>query len=222
MVEAIERGAPDDEVEAMRREVRQELAPFRRAPGLAIEREGDALVLPVEVVTDIDDEAFLAVVARAVEQEFSDSEAARAARLSVDVRWRRVTVDTLYPEGPPGHASWIDADDHLRRFADNALVLTTGAASTYARPGRAVLLGPSPLAGRTLAHEFGHLLGFDDAYLRGYEGDPAGPFGAALVEWTGLSDDLMGNPRGGRITAEMVETLIVAYSVSPAAAVSPE
>jgi len=217
MVEAIERGAPDDEVETLRREVLQKLAPFRRAPGLAIERSGDALVLPVEVTTDIDDESWLAGAARAVEEEFSRSDAARTARLSVVVRWRRVTVDTLYPEGPPGRASTIDPEDHLRRFPDGALVWTTGAASTYAVPRRAVLLGPSPLARRTLAHEFGHLLGFDDAYLRAYEGDPAGPYGAELVEWTGLSDDLMGNPRGGRVTAEMVVTLIEAYGAAAAA-----
>jgi hypothetical protein len=218
MVEAIERGAPDEEVEALRREVLLKLAPFRPASGLAIERAGDALVLPVEVATDIDDETFLAVAARAVAEEFSQSDAARVARLSLEVRWRRVAVDVLYPEGPPDQASAIDPDDHLRRFPDGALILTTGAASTYARPRRAVLLGPSPLARRTLAHEFGHLLGFDDAYLRCYEGDPAGPYGAVLVEWTGLSDDLMGNPRGGRVTAEMVETLIEAYGVSPEAA----
>jgi hypothetical protein len=32
-----------------------------------------------------------------------------------------------------------------------------------------------------------------------------------LVEWVGLRDDLMGNPQGGVVTAEMVETLLEAY-----------
>ena len=64
---------------------------------------------------------------------------------------------------------------------------------------------------RVLAHEFGHLLGFEDAYLRGYEGEPDDPHGVVLVEWVGLSDDLMGNPAGGAVTREMIETLLEAY-----------
>jgi hypothetical protein len=64
---------------------------------------------------------------------------------------------------------------------------------------------------RVLAHEFGHLLGFVDAYLRGYEGDPDGPFGVRVVEWTGLMDNLMGGPAAGRVTREMIEQLLAAY-----------
>ena len=64
---------------------------------------------------------------------------------------------------------------------------------------------------RTLAHEFGHLLGFSDAYLRSYRGDPRDPYGVVLVEWTGLIDNLMGSPEVGRVTEGMIETLIDAY-----------
>ena len=41
--------------------------------------------------------------------------------------------------------------------------------------------------------------------------EPGGEFGVVLVEWTGLLDDLMGNPSGGRVTAEMIDRLIEAY-----------
>ena len=61
----------------------------------------------------------------------------------------------------------------------------------------------------------GHLLGFDDAYLRGYDGRPEDEFGVVLVEWTGLNDDLMGNSSGGRVTVEMIERLIRAYGPEP-------
>ena len=73
------------------------------------------------------------------------------------------------------------------------------------------MLGSDPLARRTLAHEFGHLLGFTDAYLRGFEGDPAGPFGVVFVEWWGLQQDLMGDAGRGRVSRDMIARLIEAY-----------
>jgi hypothetical protein len=100
---------------------------------------------------------------------------------------------------------------HVDRFPEQALVLTTGTASTHAWTGRSVLLGPSPLRRRDLAHEFGHLLGFADAYLRGFEGEPTGAFGVVVVEWVGLQDDLMGSPESGRVTETMIDRLIDAY-----------
>jgi hypothetical protein len=124
----------------------------------------------------------------------------------VRVRWRRFD-----PEQAPATGATIDPERHLQRFPPDALVLTTGAAGTYALPRRAVLLGTAPISRRTLAHEFGHLLGFEDAYLRGYEGEPEDPHGVVLVEWVGLSDDLMGNPAGGAVSREMIETLLEAY-----------
>jgi hypothetical protein len=91
------------------------------------------------------------------------------------------------------------------------LILTTGASSTNAWVGERIVLGTDPERRRTLAHEFGHLLGFEDAYLRGYTGDPNSVYGVEFVEWTGLTDDLMGNPGGGRVSSEMIETLLTAY-----------
>jgi hypothetical protein len=77
--------------------------------------------------------------------------------------------------------------------------------------GDYIFLGTDPESRRTLAHEFGHLLGFSDAYVRGYDGDPGGEYGAVIVEWTGLSDDLMGSPGRGRVSSEMIETILTAY-----------
>ena len=72
-------------------------------------------------------------------------------------------------------------------------------------------LGSGKLAPRVLAHEFGHLLGFADAYLRGYAGSPDDPYGLRIIEWTGLMNDLMGGPGVGRVTREMIEQLLAAY-----------
>jgi hypothetical protein len=212
MVELESQEVAPEQVTALRDEILGRLAPFRPTPGLCLAERADGMrVLTVEVATDIEDDAFLDRVRRAVERTWSASEAAHGRRFALELRWRRIPPGQLYPAGAPVYGAAIDAADHQRRFPDEALVFTTGVESTHAWTGRSVLLGPSPTSGRTLAHEFGHLLGFDDAYLRGYEGDPAGTYGAVIVEWVGLRDDLMGNPLGGAVTAEMIDRLIAAY-----------
>ena len=55
------------------------------------------------------------------------------------------------------------------------------------------------------------MLGLDDAYVRGFEGEVSDPYGVVLVEWSGLTDDLMGNPGNGRISNEIIDRLIEAY-----------
>ena len=72
-------------------------------------------------------------------------------------------------------------------------------------------MGTDSTTRRTLAHEFGHLLGFSDAYLRSYQGDPQDSHGVVFFEWTGLVDNLMGSPGSGRVTDGMIERLIDAY-----------
>lgn len=212
MTELEQQGAAPEQAAALRNEILGRLAPFRPTPGLCLAERADGMrVLTVEVATDIEDDAFLDEVRQVVERTWSAPEAARAQRFALELRWRHIPPGKLYPAGAPVHGAAIDAADHGCRFPDEALVLTTGVESTHAWTGRSVLLGPSPISGRTLAHEFGHLLGFDDAYLRGYEGDPAGTYGAVIFEWVGLRDDLMGNPLGGAVTAAMIDRLITAY-----------
>ena len=205
-------GGPLDACARIQREIRDRLAPFRPTSGLHVEtRTGGERVLPVRLHTDITDVAFLELFRDAVESEFSRSEAARSRRFAVDLSWEQVPPERLYPEGPPARGATIDVDRHRERFPMLALVFTTGAESTHAWQGRSVLLGSAPVTRRTLAHEFGHLLGFDDAYVRGFDGDPRGAYGVVLVEWSGLKDDLMGNPGTGRVTEAMIDQLIEAY-----------
>ncbi len=196
----------------LRADIVERVATFRRTPGLAIRRApGDRFVLPVTVVTDIQDAGFRARFRDAVEQAFSRSPAARQRRFEVALTLRVVAPATLYPAGAPNPGAAIDLKAHLARFPDDALVLTTGAESTHAFTGRYVALGPSPLSQRVLAHEFGHLLGFADAYLRSYRGAPDDAYGVAVIEWSGLVDDLMGAPGFGRVSATMIDTLISSY-----------
>jgi len=198
---------------AIRQELVEAIAPFAATPGLRATRQPDGeLVLPVVVVTDITDSTFLARFANAVEQEWNQSAAARARRFRIALSVTTIPPAQLYPDGVPGRGTAIDEAAHVKRFPAGALVLTTGGRSTHAWVGRYVQLGTAPIGPRVLAHEFGHLLGFADGYLRGTEGARNDPMGFMIVEWTGILDDLMGAPGSGRVTAAMVDRMIRAYA----------
>ena len=197
-------------------QVLERLVIFTKTPGLAFkEEENGTRILPVTVVTDIDTKEFLASFRAGIEAAFVRSTAARSMRFAVDLKIQQIPPAELYPEGVPPHGSAIDMKTHMARFPKDALVLTTSGKSTQAWTGRSIILGPEPITRRSLAHEFGHLIGFNDAYVRGYDGNPRDRFGAVLIEWHGLVDDLMGDSDGGRVTEEMIETLIEAYGKGP-------
>lgn len=202
--------------EAIRRPLAAELAPFAATPGLAWRLDPDGTrILPVEVATDIADSAFLAAFKAAVQRAWSDSPAAREANFRVELTLKQIRPEELYPEGVPAVGAAIVETDHVARFPKGALVLTTGGKSTHAWVGRYIQLGTAPFGPRTLAHEFSHLLGFSDGYLRGTEGSSSDPFGYVFVEWTGIIDDLMGSSSAGRVTEEMVAQMVAAYRPPP-------
>ena len=203
---------PPEQIAELRQQLIESVAPFKPTPGLQILiLEGSELVLPVTVCTDIDNSDFLQAFQEGVQDSFSRSPAARAIRFAVDLEFRLIGADTLYPDGVPNRGAKIDMKAHSALFTDCPLVLTTGASSLNARAGSRIFLGTRPVSRRTLAHEFGHLLGFEDAYVRGYDGEPGDPYGVVIVEWTGLTADLMGDPGQGEVSEEMIATLIAAY-----------
>ena len=207
------RGASDLQTDTLLRDIRNDMGLFRRTAGLRAESPaGASWLFPVTITTDIDDDAFHRAFRKGVTDAFVRSDAVRDRGFAIALNLRIISPDQLYPEGAPAVGTMIRIKDHLARFPKDALVLTTGGRGTHAWIGRAIVLGPEPLTYRTLAHEFGHLLGFTDAYLRGYQGHPSDPFGVTLVEWHGLVDNLMGASRTGRVTDQMVETLMKAYS----------
>lgn len=194
-------------------ERRHEIVRFYRRPSLAAHWTADGrIVLPVTVATDIADDGFLKGFREAVEAAFVHAPAARRRGFAVALTLRRLAAAELYPEGPPGPGEPLDLGAHVARFPKDTFALTTGASATNVLHGRYIVLGPAPISRRTLAHEFAHLLGLDDAYLRGYEGRIDDPYGVVLVEWSGLTDDLMGNPGHGTVTLEMIDRLIEAYA----------
>jgi len=205
-------GGEAEQVERLHAEVLDRITSFSRAPDLSLTRRPDGTrVLPVTVWTDVEDQVFLDRFREIVESVFTECAAARSMRFALELRLRRIPIAELYPKGPPARGAAIDISEHQDRFPGRRLILTTGAESTHAWQGRSVLLGSAPLSRNTLAHEFAHLLGFGDAYLRGFDGETGGPFGVVFVEWTGLENDLMGWPAGGAVSERMIAKLIEAY-----------
>lgn len=228
--ELVKSGEDPAQADSLLAVIRNRIAPFQPTPGLAVRREDDGeQVLPVQIATDIDDPAFLERFRSAVDEIYNDAPAARERRFRIDVSFRYLAPEQLYPGGAPARGDPIDEKDHLRRFPEGSLVLTTGARRTHAYVGWYLQLGSEPTNPRRLAHEFGHLLGFSDAYLRASKGSPQDPFGSVLIEWTGLLDDLMGSPAHGTVSASMIDRLMRAYGGSspdpaslPNAASSPD
>ncbi|MEE2886458.1 MAG: hypothetical protein VX951_03400 [Planctomycetota bacterium] len=208
----LEQGGDAKRIEAIRAEVQSEVAPFQKTPGLKVSTDEDGWrVLRVEVVTDITDETFLKTFEAAVDREYTQSAVARAKKFRIELSLQRMSPARLYPDGVPALASVVDIEKHVARFPKGALVLTTGARSTHAFNGRYIQLGTNRCRPRTLAHEFGHLLGFSDAYLRCFTGKSTDPLGCSIMEWTGLLNDLMGEPEHGRVTSAMLDRLLSAY-----------
>jgi hypothetical protein len=206
-------GADDPERRAaLRAGIAAGIAPFEPTAGLAITSEDGERLLRVPVLTDIDDDVFLARLSGAVAASWTDAPAARDAGLRVELAFERVPLERLYPVAPPARGAAIDEENHLARFGEGRLVLTTGAKSTHAFVGRAIVLGTEPTTEREWAHEVGHLLGFTDGYLRSWEEASAPRWGRLIIEWVGVRDDLMGSSRTGLVDEAMVAQLLDAYS----------
>lgn len=186
---------------------------LRIAPGAALclkPAPSGWSTLPVRIATDITDEAFLAAFSDAVERHWNDVQAMKEARLRISLAWDRVSPETLYPEGPPQQGERIDPAQHRKRFGQAPLVLTTGADSTHVLGG-GIFLGADPVTPGVLAHEFAHVIGFEDAYIRAYDGSAADPHGVVFREVTPFPDSLMATPRRGKVTPRMVEVLRESY-----------
>jgi hypothetical protein len=153
----------------------------RTAPGIVIVR--------VPVYTDIEDDEFLAKAKTAIEESWQAEDGEVSYRLELEVR-------KLPPVGNRGDR--IDLRAHAAHFPEDGAVLTTGAETTHSLVGRYVALAPGDLPTRTLAHEFGHVLGFRDGYIRGYR--DLGEHGFEILELTSVFDDIMSAPREGHVS----------------------
>jgi hypothetical protein len=69
--------------------------------------------------------------------------------------------------------------------------------------GSTIVLGPGKITPRTIAHEIGHLFGFNDCYLRTMTAQ--GLYGIGLLEWDNplYPDDLMCDNLVGEVHSEI-------------------
>jgi hypothetical protein len=167
-------------------------------PFIAIDRSKQArVVVRVPVYTDIDDEEFLAKAKTAIEDMWQASDGDTAYFLQMNVK-------RVPPVAQRGDR--IDVRTHAAEFPEDGAVLTTGAQTTHSLVGRYVALAPGDLSARTLAHEFGHVLGFRDGYIRGYH--DLGEHGFEILELTSVFDDIMSAPREGHVQATHFKLLV--------------
>lgn len=157
----------------------------------------DSVIVRVPVYTDIVDEEFLAKAKSAIEQLWQVQDGDLKCLLEIEIRKVAPAVE---------QGTRIDVRAHATRFPEDGAVLTTGAQTTHSLVGRYVALAPGDLSTRTLAHEFGHILGFRDGYIRGYR--DLGDRGFEILELTSVFDDIMSAPREGHVQAEHFKLLV--------------
>jgi hypothetical protein len=169
--------------------IREVLGKPNVPPFIKVDRSNtDNVMVRIPVYTDIEDEEFLKRAKSAIEDLWRVQDGDHA--YSLEVEFRKV---------PPaiGRGTRIDVRAHAAEFPEDGAVLTTGAQTTHSLVGRYVALAPGDLSVRTLAHEFGHVLGFRDGYIRGYH--DLGDQGFEILELTTVFDDLMSAPRDGHV-----------------------
>ncbi len=161
--------------------------------------------LRVPLYTDIPDADFVASSLAAIEALWQVEADGVEYRLDVDLR--TVAAADVYGDDPtPEDGEHIVLNDHVARFPKDGGVLTTGSNRTYAIPGRYIAVGPSPITDRTMAHEFGHILGFTDRYIRGAR--DMGRAGYNILEIVPDGRDLMAATSSGYVRASHFESLI--------------
>jgi hypothetical protein len=145
----------------------------------------------LEIGTDIQDRDFLREFEGAVQLHWNFSPWGRGRGVEFKIRWK----------GQPPARDVLNRERSIEDYVKELKkterpFVTTGARWTYVDQ-TVMVLSPGRISVRVLAHEFGHLLGFDDCYYRVVE--EAGPFGQRLVEWENpfYPDELMCNLEDG-------------------------
>jgi len=167
--------------------------------------EPDRWELLVTLYTDIQDSAFIEGCKEAIENRWHVRSEGQEFRVKLSIK--TLQPADLYPSGDiPKHGAHINVVRHVARFPKDGGVLTTGAQSTYAIPRRFVALAPAEISTTTIAHEFGHILGFVDYYFRGYR--DLGKDGYKIIEVVPDHSDIMSAPGSGQVLRAHFEQIL--------------
>jgi hypothetical protein len=174
-------------------------------PGFVqLENTNEASIIHVPLFTDIADEEFVNKVKHIVETTWRLTERAKTFRVELNVAY--LPAFTLYGEGnSPSPGQQIDVRRHLQRFPSDGAILTTGALTTHVQ-GHAIILGPHTISAKVLAHEFGHILGFRDRYIRGYKN--LGENGFQVTEVIADPEDIMSATSQGLVLPAHFTSLV--------------
>lgn len=171
---------------------------------MTVENRPHEWVFRVPMCTDIEDQSFVNSVKQIIEGIWRLKNGADIFRVELDISY--LAPEVVYANSViPGPGRSLDVLQHLRRFPTDGAVLTTGALTTHVQ-GNAIILGAHSITPRVLAHEFGHILGFRDRYIRGYK-DLAGD-GFEVLEVVADSDDIMAVPSSGSVLLKHFEMLL--------------
>ncbi len=161
-------------------------------------------VLRVPMFTDIEKESFLRSFKAAVESFWQIEDQGKKFRVELSISY--IPPDKLYGKGAPARGTTLDLGQHVSLFPRDSGCLTTGARSTHVKGPRCIVLGPQPHRPRTLAHEFGHVLGFKDGYLRGYR--DLGADGYEILEIVPDPQNIMSSPGYGEVSRNHFKALL--------------
>jgi len=175
---------------------------------VTLERRAHEWIFRVPLYTDIEDGNFIAAAKRTIEAVWRLTENDNTYRVEIEVS--HLPSELLYAESEtPAEGEKVAIREHLRHFPANAAILTTGALTTHVE-NNAIVLGPDSISPRVLAHEFGHVLGFRDRYIRGYR--DLGKDGFEVLEAIADPRDIMGVPAMGSVLPAHFDNLIRAMS----------
>jgi hypothetical protein len=175
---------------------------------ISLERRAHEWIFRVPLYTDVKEQNFIAAAKRMIEAVWRLAGNSNTYRVEIEISY--VPTELLYADSEkPAPGEKLDVKEHLRHFPANAAILTTGALTTHVEKN-AIVLGPKSISPRVLAHEFGHILGFRDRYIRGYR--DLGKDGFEVLEAIADPGDIMGAPATGSVLATHFDALIQAMS----------
>ena len=186
------------------RSIDQATAQVQSPPFLSIENSNGEWIVRVPVTTDIDEPEYVTAIKRIIEDSWRLQDGRKKYRVELDIT--TISTEDLYGVADkPVAGKKLDLKRHLERFPSGAAIVTSGALTTHVQKN-AIVLGPHPIEPRVLAHEFGHILGFRDLYIRGYKN--LGENGFQILEAIADRRDIMAATPGGVVLPDHFARLI--------------